>query len=506
MHNRGSDRTRDQDNLNSNWKRFNMDEQLVQSTVTWEKGEKQPNTFKDPLFAIVFLTHVGTITTLAALYGMDGVKDYADRTTGEDININEDVDYTDAFYSAGALGCLSFVLSSVMLSVLTISASFLIKLSLLFSVVMSAFTVFASIWYYSTIASWDTDGSWIGVATGSLFFLISVCYARSVWSRIPFATANLVTAVTALKRNFGIILISYFFIIVAFIWSGIWLLALIGVLNKTQVCDAQTNECQSNFIYSFPFLLSYYWTHQVITNVVHVTIAGVVGTWWFAPEEASSCLSSAVRESFLRSATYSFGSICFGSLLVALVQALRALVDNSRERSDGNGFLLCIAQCLLSCLQGIIEYFNKWAFVYVGLYGYSYIEAGKNVTTLFKARGVELLVTDQLIGNALSLVSFIVGLLMSAVGVLLEYKMNWIATVGVSGDIAQIISGSLGFFFGLIFCSITLNVIDYGVNATIVLFLEAPADFKGNHPKLAEEMFSAWTEVCPNRDFMNQNW
>jgi len=63
---------------------------------------------------------------------------------------------------------------------------------------------------------------------------------------------------------------------------------------------------------------------------------------------------------------------------------------------------------------------------------------------------------------------------------------------------------SLGFFFGLIFCSITLNVIDYGVNATIVLFLEAPADFKENHPKLAEEMFSAWTEVCPNRDFMNQ--
>ena len=63
------------------------------------------------------------------------------------------------------------------------------------------------------------------------------------------------------------------------------------------------------------------------------------------------------------------------------------------------------------------------------------------MTTLFKARGVELLVTDQLIGNALSLVSFIVGLLMSAVGVLLECKMNWIATVGVSGDIAQIISG-----------------------------------------------------------------
>lgn len=36
---------------------------------------------------------------------------------------------------------------------------------------------------------------------------------------------------------------------------------------------------------------------------------------------------------------------------------------------------------------GIIEYLNKWAYVYVGLYGYSYLEAGRNVITLFENKG-----------------------------------------------------------------------------------------------------------------------
>ena len=39
------------------------------------------------------------------------------------------------------------------------------------------------------------------------------------------------------------------------------------------------------------------------------------------------------------------------------------------------------------------------AFVYVGLYGYSYLEAGKNVITLFKNRGWEAIIADDLISN-----------------------------------------------------------------------------------------------------------
>lgn len=61
--------------------------------------------------------------------------------------------------------------------------------------------------------------------------------------------------------------------------------------------------------------------------------------------------------------TTSFGSICFGSLIVAIIQALRQLAHQARQNGDA-GILACIAECILGCLESIAEYFNKWAFIY----------------------------------------------------------------------------------------------------------------------------------------------
>jgi len=111
-------------------------------------------------------------------------------------------------------------------------------------------------------------------------------------------------------------------------------------------------------------------TEQVFQNTIHVTIAGVVSTWWFAPQDANSFCSLAIKDSFVRATTTSFGSICFGSLLVAIVETLKALVENVRQDSERDGceaFLLCIVDCLLGCLEDMLEYFNKFAYIYVGM-------------------------------------------------------------------------------------------------------------------------------------------
>ena len=85
----------------------------------------------------------------------------------------------------------------------------------------------------------------------------------------------------------------------------------------------------------------------------------MVGNWWFEPSEAAHCCSSAVNNSFLRAMTTSFGSICFGSLLVAILDALRLLAHTARNMDDG-GIGVCIAECILDCLARLLEYFNKW--------------------------------------------------------------------------------------------------------------------------------------------------
>merc|ERR1712211_94211 len=106
---------------------------------------------------------------------------------------------------------------------------------------------------------------------------------------------------------------------------------------------------------------------------------------------------------------------------------------------------------ILGCIQSIIEYFNKWAYVYVGIYGYKYMEAGKNVMDLFKARGWEVVIADDLVGNTIFLVALITSLLMGGVGILVELSTNWFAD---AGDSASIVAFAVGFFIGFLLCSI----------------------------------------------------
>ena len=111
-------------------------------------------------------------------------------------------------------------------------------------------------------------------------------------------------------------------------------------------------------------------SEQVFQNTIHVIIAGVVSTWWFAPDEASSCCSKAIKDSFVRATTTSFGSICFGSLLVAIIQTLRSMVESARHNDDNGAcgsIMLCLVDCCLSCVEGMLEYFNKYAYIYVGM-------------------------------------------------------------------------------------------------------------------------------------------
>ena len=109
-----------------------------------------------------------------------------------------------------------------------------------------------------------------------------------------------------------------------------------------------------------------------------LTLIACLLRWWFAPEDAGSCCSVAIKDSFVRATTTSFGSICFGSLLVAIIQTLRAMVESARADNDNGAcgaFLLCIVDCLLRCLEDTLEYFNKFAYIYVGMVSCIYLHS-----------------------------------------------------------------------------------------------------------------------------------
>jgi membrane-anchored glycerophosphoryl diester phosphodiesterase (GDPDase) len=123
-----------------------------------------------------------------------------------------------------------------------------------------------------------------------------------------------------------------------------------------------------------------------------------------------------------------------------------------------------------------------------------YLKAGKSVFELFQNRGWEAVIADDLVGNALFLVSVMVGGLMGAVGLIIETTSDLFEDAGGN---SKLIAFILGFVVGLIITSIFMSTIASGVNAVIVLFAEGPNEFQQNHPELSNKMRQVWSEVYP---------
>lgn len=141
----------------------------------------------------------------------------------------------------------------------------------------------------------------------------------------------------------------------------------------------------------------------------------MVGKWWYQPGDARSFCGSNVTKPFCHASFYSLGSICCGSLLVGPVRLVRQFTAFFRPSNDVNT-LMCMQQCLhcaQSCVTTCIDYvadgLNPWAFTYVGLYGYGFIDAGRHATELFKKREWTMIISDDILPNILLMMSLVIG-------------------------------------------------------------------------------------------------
>jgi hypothetical protein len=152
-----------------------------------------------------------------------------------------------------------------------------------------------------------------------------------------------------------------------------------------------------------------------------------MATWCFDKNEANGCCSSAVSDSFFRSITYSFGSICLGSFFEGIIAVIRCLVRDARNRHTNdscNGICLCVSECLARVLEDVLNIFNRWAYVFVGVYGQPYVQSGRNVMGLFEAKGWMAITTENLVGYVLCFTTVVVGLLTGVSALAVERIVN----------------------------------------------------------------------------------
>jgi len=149
-------------------------------------------------------------------------------------------------------------------------------------------------------------------------------------------------------------------------WFSITLVAIYvkyepnsGGTNSACATGSSAGGCSSAKVIGLIVFITFagYWITEWLKNTMHTTVAGVYGSWFFCAGKPGGMPRGATRGAARRALTYSFGSISFGSLVVAFINMIRQAVSiaQSQEAQSGN-IVASIAFCFLGCIISLIDW------------------------------------------------------------------------------------------------------------------------------------------------------
>lgn len=404
--------------------------------------------------------------------------------------------------------CVSVVLSFIYFALARIFTKFFIYFSFIMSIIMGLATAiyYLAVGYYSA---------------GIVFLIFSVLQIMFFWSarsRIPFATLVLQIVIDATRAVPSIYIVSLLGAIVATAFSIFYAISIISAYVKFSPnpdnpgCNVTGGSCSNGKLIGSLIYMTFagFYISEVIKNVIHVTISGVYGTWYYCYKSDQGMPRWPAFGSFKRAMTYSFGSISFGSLLISFVNFVRYLLEviRSAQLQSGEGGIaalfiticLCCVDCFLGLIQWLITYFNHYAYTVVALYGKAYIPAAKDTWSIIRARGIDALINDCLIDKVLSLGVLLIAYVAALFAYL--YLRYTDPPYNSDGGYYPIVIG-----FTMVIALQIGDIITVAIRAGTATFFVAlardPDVFRLSYPGLYDELLRAYPAV---REKLGQAW
>lgn len=453
----------------------------------------------DVLFALLFLAVCMFTVALAIAYGKDVLtssETQADIQRFENYVKEKHAKYKYATKISAVIGAGTMMASLLWTLVMLCCGKMLIWISVCSICAISVGAGFVS----SAFLHKQGDSMyWWPVAVSSLFASLVMIYVCCIRARIAFASANLQVACKAVLSFPIILLTAIFFTLIQVAWALAWTIATYAAVNHGEYIGEGTEYGASKkFGILIGMLVIFFWGTFVCRNIVMVATAGTVSSWWHNSTEDRRPLTT--THALCRALTLSFGSICFGSLIVSIVQTIRVILRSFQKslENQGNAVAACLLGCigcLVGCIQTWVEYFNRFAYAYVGIYGYSFVSSGKRVWQLFASKGWSAIANDSLIVNVLLFGKIVVGFLGAAAGVgtVVYGDVQW--TVNVSNPKTSL--GLGGFLIGYSVADVIMTVIDGAVATVFVLFAEDPHSLATSHASSHDALHKTWKEIYP---------
>lgn len=263
-----------------------------------------------------------------------------------------------------------------------------------------------------------------GVAGFLLLMLICCC------NRIRLAVAVCKVAGQFVIRVCQATLVPIF---LAAILIGMWavcLVCMIYLLSATTFTVYTGDVFTSVKDYSEPSLLRLYffifgtlWSNALIQALGLFIIASACCMWYYN-HGANSELDSPIMRSLKMAFRYHFGSLAFGSFILAVVQFLQMIVEVFKKQAENSGaaqnkcfeYAINCLRCCLACIERIVQFINETAYIQIALRGKNFCSAAKDGFEIVLNNGIRYLVVAG-IGKLMMLI----GRILIAVGTTLAF-------------------------------------------------------------------------------------
>ncbi|GFQ87784.1 choline transporter-like protein 1 [Trichonephila clavata] len=213
-------------------------------------------------------------------------------------------------------------------------------------------------------------------------------------------------------------------------------------------------------------LFGFLWLAQFVMACQNFVVAGAVVTWYFTRDKHK--LSSPIWRSLCMLICYHLGSIAFGSLIIAIMKAIRALfrllqkyMDDQNQRC--NTFWK-IFQCCLACFESYLKFLSKNAYIMIAISGESFCTSARKSFGSLTANILKLAAVDC-IGDFILFIGKM-GVTISVAFIALEILKN-------VPDINYIwIPVSLSCVFAFLCCHCFLSVYEMAIDTLMLCFCE----------------------------------
>jgi choline transporter-like protein 2/4/5 len=172
-------------------------------------------------------------------------------------------------------------------------------------------------------------------------------------------------------------------------------------------------------------LFMFLWLSAFVMGLNQMTLAGTFGEWYWNMSAFNRLPFVRVLKAFGRAVFFHFGTIAFGSLLIAIVKFIRIILEVTtnqvKSRADKSKiarYLMCCLKCCFVCLERFIKFLNRYAFIITAVYGLNFCRASRKAFSIITNNVVRILVVDKISNFFLFLSNIIIP---SVVGVLAFY-------------------------------------------------------------------------------------